>query len=709
MIRLALAFMFLAAVPVHAGALAESTLLTAAELLEVPDVTDVLVEPGKPVAWVERTGGAYNILLRGDAGPAVRLTSNTDDDGQPIRLIAFLTGPDRLLFASGDAQNPANLPDPTAARLLTVPLAGGAARDAAALFGGSVGDPAVSPDGTRIAFVRGKDLMIADRGGGGVRRLLTARSRLAAPVWSPDGSRIAYVVDRSDAGRGVYSMVGVVDVESRETRFLSPGVGADHNPVWSADGARVAFIRFGYQPRTWRFSDLGDHAPFSVLVADAATGEARSEWRAPHARGSHFSGFAAGEDYDIGVRGNLFWSADGRLVFPYEKTGFRALYALVPGGEPTILTPPDIEVDGAVQSPDRRRILYWSPSAGDRARLDLYLIDGKAPPRRLSGGDRAAIRYGAQFADDTRIVWREAGVRIPERLRVGTLDGGRGGKAETLSTPAPAQARFAMLPGEAETLTLAAPDGAAVHAILYRSRQAPANGRAPIIVHAHGGSRDKAYPVWQSFFGYPPVLRYFLSRGYHVMQVNYRSGTGYGLEFREPASYGAKGNADVDDFIAAARHAAALPFVDPGRIIAYGHSYGGHIVAAALARSDVFAAGVDSAGVGDWVYEMESDSGGPLPLRIPERLEIERTAYASSAVAQLDNWGREPLLLLHGDADRSAAMQQTIELYQQLGRRGKDVDAVIFPGEAHALRLLRNQRRYIGAVEAFFRKHGLTP
>lgn len=703
MIRLALAFMFVAVAPLHAGTQTKLAPLTPTELLSVPDVTNVLVEPGKPLAWVERTGGACNILLRPEDGRTVRLTNNVADDGQPIRLIAFLTGPDRLLFALGDAQNAENLADPTTTRLLTVSLAGGAASDATPLFGGSVDDAMVSPNGRQIAFVRGKDLIVADRGGGSVQRLLTARSRLMAPVWSPDGSRIAYVVDRSDAGRGVYSMVGIVDVESRKTRFLNPGIGADHNPVWSADGTRVAFIRLGYQPRTWRFSDLGDHAPFSILVADAATGEMRSEWRAPYGRGNHFSGFAAGEDYDIGARSNLFWSADDRLIFPYEKTGFRALYALKPGGQPAILTPPGIEVEGAAQSPDRKRIIYWSPAMEEGAGLDLYLLDGTAAPRKLPGGRADAIRHGAQFVDDARIVWRESDARTPEQLRIGKS----GGAPETLSTPAPAQERFGALIGDAETFTLAALDGGAVHAILYRSRQAPPNGRAPMIVHAHGGSRDKVYPAWQSFFGYPTILRYFLSRGYHVLQVNYRSGTGYGLAFREPASYGAKGNADVDDFIAAARHAAQLPFVDPMRMIAFGHSYGGHIVSTALARSDVFAAGIDSAGVGDWVYEMESDSGEALPLRIPERLEIERTAYRMSAVAQLDNWGEEPLLLLHGDADRSAAMQQTIELYQQLERRGKDVNAVIFPGEAHTLRLERNQRLYINAIEAFLQKHGL--
>lgn len=55
-----------------------------------------------------------------------------------------------------------------------------------------------------------------------------------------------------------------------------------------------------------------------------------------------------------------------------------------------------------------------------------------------------------------------------------------------------------------------------------------------LLVHAHGGSRSKVYPVWRTSFGWEKVLRYYLSRGYFVMSVNYRSGIGYGLDFREP-------------------------------------------------------------------------------------------------------------------------------------------------------------------------------
>jgi dipeptidyl aminopeptidase/acylaminoacyl peptidase len=202
------------------------------------------------------------------------------------------------------------------------------------------------------------------------------------------------------------------------------------------------------------------------------------------------------------------------------------------------------------------------------------------------------------------------------------------------------------------------------------------------------------------------LLQYFVSRGYLVLSVNFRSGTGFGLDFREPDSYGGRGGGDVQDFVAAAKFLKTdVVGVDPNRIAIFGHSYGGHIVTNVLARSDEYRLGISSAGVGDWVVEMEKDSGTFLPFNIPARNKIERLAYESSAISKIDDWGNEPILFLHGDFDQSAAMQQTIELYLALQKRGKTVDALIVPGEAHRFILRKNQLAYMRRVVDFVTKH----
>lgn len=135
-----------------------------------------------------------------------------------------------------------------------------------------------------------------------------------------------------------------------------------------------------------------------------------------------------------------------------------------------------------------------------------------------------------------------------------------------------------------------------------------------------------------------------------------------------------------------------------------GHSYGGHIVSNVLARSDVYAAGIDSAGVGDWVVEMEMDRGVSLPFNIPQRLEIEKVAYESSAISRIDRWGNEPILFLHAEQDESAAMTPMIELYLALLTRGKPADALVFPGEGHTLKLRSNRDRYVEKIEQFLER-----
>ena len=95
--------------------------------------------------------------------------------------------------------------------------------------------------------------------------------------------------------------------------------------------------------------------------------------------------------------------------------------------------------------------------------------------------------------------------------------------------------------------------------------------------------------------------QYLASKGYVVLSVNYRSGIGYGLNFREALNYGASGGSEYNDVMGAGLYMAARADVDPKRIGVWGGSYGGYLTAMALSRSsDLFAAGVDLHGVHDW-------------------------------------------------------------------------------------------------------------
>ena len=676
--------------------------LTLDELLALPYVRFVESDGAGRIAWTEQSDGVWNAWVATAPDYAARRVTNyTEDDGQVVSLVGFVPGADALIVRRGAGTlNPAHLPDPPKREYLLISLPDGTAERLET--NGALAAPEIAPDGTRLYAAKGGDVwsfpLASERAG---TRLFSVRGRVTGLWASPDGGKLAFLSDRSVYKRGKYAFVGVFDLQTRTITYLAPGLGIDQNPVWSPDGTEVAFIRFGYEPRTWRFSNHREGAPFSVIVADAETGEGKAVFTSKTGYGSRFNGFRASGYSGLGGVGNLLWLADGTLVFPYEKTGWKLLYGVPStGGEAWLLTPGEFEIDGATLSPDRTTVVYWANSERDPHRLDLYRaeLDGALRPEPVGTAADETMRYRAVFVDDDTIAYFHAGPKIPERLVV-RLPGGRIKQLSTGPAPGDPITSKGRLP---ELVSFKSLDGMEIPAILYRPRSGRGAGRHPVIVNAHGGSRYKVYPIWDIFFGHATVIDYFLGRGYFVLDVNYRSGTGYGLNFREPESYGGRGAGDVDDFIAAAEYLRTnVPEIDPDRMVIYGHSYGGHIVSNVLARSDVFAAGIDSAGVGDWVVEMEKDFNEVLQFNIPQRLELERLAHESSAISKIDEWGDEPILFLHGDNDSSAAMQQSLELYLALQRRGKDVDALIFPGEAHGILLRRNQIRYIRRIEDF--------
>jgi dipeptidyl-peptidase 4 len=169
------------------------------------------------------------------------------------------------------------------------------------------------------------------------------------------------------------------------------------------------------------------------------------------------------------------------------------------------------------------------------------------------------------------------------------------------------------------------------------------------------------------------VNQWLANQGYVVLSVNYRSGVGYGKSFRNAANAGGRGNSEYRDVIAAGRYLAARPDVDPARVGIWGLSYGGVLTAQALARnSDVFAAGVDMAGVHLW----------------GSSLDTADVSYKSSAIAAIDNW-KSPVLIWHNDDDRNVDFSQTIGLVNLLRARNVYYELIVNPDDTHETLLHR--------------------
>lgn len=192
--------------------------------------------------------------------------------------------------------------------------------------------------------------------------------------------------------------------------------------------------------------------------------------------------------------------------------------------------------------------------------------------------------------------------------------------------------------------------------------------------------------------------QYLASRGYVVVAINYRSGVGYGREFRDAPGRGLLGASDYQDVLAAAQYLRDRPDVDGSKIGIWGGSYGGYLTALALARnSDLFAAGVDMHGVHDWSVMRGNlgPSGGP---------EAVRLARESSPLSAVERW-KSPVLLIHGDDDRNVDFSQTVNLVRILRRYEVPFEELTFPDEVHEFLVHAHWLRAYAATATFFQKH----
>ena len=188
--------------------------------------------------------------------------------------------------------------------------------------------------------------------------------------------------------------------------------------------------------------------------------------------------------------------------------------------------------------------------------------------------------------------------------------------------------------------------------------------------------------------------QFLASRGFVVLSVNYRSGIGYGLEFREALNYGAQGASEFNDVMGAGLYLRSRDDVDGNRIGLWGGSYGGYLTALGLARaSDLFAAGVDLHGVHDWNVVIRNF----VPTYdATARQAFASLALASSPMADLDGW-RSPVLLIHGDDDRNVPFSESVDLAVELRKRDIEFEELVFPDEVHGFLLHRN---WLAAFEA---------
>jgi len=264
-----------------------------------------------------------------------------------------------------------------------------------------------------------------------------------------------------------------------------------------------------------------------------------------------------------------------------------------------------------------------------------------------------------------------------------------------------------------EPVTFRATDGVDAHGQLFLP--SGFEGRRPAVVYVHGGGPRQMLLSWHYRWEYAndyAMNQYLASRGFVVLAVNYRLSVGYGQTFQFPPRTGARGASEYLDVLAAGRYLQKRADVDPRRIGVWGASYGGYLTALALGRnSDVFAAGVDIHGVhdrlpavnaGQLAHALVGDGLTEADLR--QALKVE---YESSPISAVATW-KSPVLLIHGDDDRTVDFRQTIDLGRRLRERGVKVEELVLPDDVHDPLLWRNWIRSLTAAGEFFERTLMT-
>ncbi|HEV7766857.1 MAG TPA: S9 family peptidase [Thermoanaerobaculia bacterium] len=247
-------------------------------------------------------------------------------------------------------------------------------------------------------------------------------------------------------------------------------------------------------------------------------------------------------------------------------------------------------------------------------------------------------------------------------------------------------------------------DGMLIPGVLYKPHQAKADAKAPAIVMVHGG------PGGQARRGYKYPAQYLANHGFVVLDINNRGSSGYGKTFFT-ADDRKHGREPLWDCVEAKKYLSSLPYVDGSRVAIMGGSYGGYMVAAALAfQPDVFDVGVDIFGVTNWVRTLQNippwwEAGRQAlydEIGNPET-ELERLKE-TSPVFHADKI-RKPLIVIQGKNDPRVIKVESDDLVEAVRKNGVPVEYVVFDDEGHGFTKKKNQITAYAAILEFLNKY----
>jgi dipeptidyl aminopeptidase/acylaminoacyl peptidase len=531
------------------------------------------------------------------------------------------------------------------------------------------------PDSQRVVFSRQGDLWTMRVGSTEATQITKDKEDERAAIVSPDGKWIAFYSARS----GHQDIWIVPSDGSAASKQLTQAATAEDDPrfapAWSPDSKQIAYI-----------SNKADYWHDDVWLIDVASGKPRQLTKSLMAAstpvwspdgksvallGTAKKGYWYEDLQDIWVIDALkgiertvkmqitatdwlhslpiYWSGDGqRIYFAYHERGDLNLWSVPSaGGVATKLT----NEKGTLRSfetTDKGDAFVYVRSGPVEGSEAMYLPGIGGPPRRLT-----------RFAE----TWE--GVREPQEIAYRSFD------------------------------------GLYIQGFLYLPPNMREGAKYPALVQVHGGGTN-------SYLRTQNLLEHYLaSKGYVVMAINYRGGSGFGRDFQDlGVNDWASGQAH--DAAIAADFMRSLPYVN-GKVGLYGYSYGGIMTMATIARyPDKYDAAVPMAGIYDFgdaltnadrlgkIFTRTGHGGDPA-----DRKEV----YARSNTLARVKDVKTPLLIMHGEADVRAPYKQYLLAVDILKKTGKTFENKSYPDEPHGFRNPANRIDMYQRLEAFFDRY----
>ena len=626
----------------------------------------------------------------------------------------------------------------------------------------SVSEPSLSPDGTRLVFVRSKVDKEAMETSSQIMRMelpkgevapFTSGTKDGAPRFSPDGKSVAFLRPDSKERKQIW----IIPTSAGEARKLTSAIAGVTELAWSPQSNALVFVSnvdpdqlpedhdHKKDPRVrvvrrirYRFDSVGWRGDGfrKLFVVDARSGEARQ--------------LTDGEGED----GAPAWSPDGtRIAFVSDRRddrdikGFVEAYVVpVAGGEPEQWSQGLSYAQYVTWSPDGKRLAVVGSNddeVSDGRESALFILEPGQPPKRLTEAFlTVAIGSPMQWTDDDRIVFSASArgesylYEIPasggELRRIG--DGGaqhtiaafdsKGRTAVVLSVPPTSSGDLHSVDiksGSQQQLTAynhgyfeehptaslekftISRGGMEIQSRLWFPADFDSSKQYPLVVDVHGGPHGAFYDAFDQ------RQQVLASAGYIVLSVNPRGSSSYGPDFLK-AVLRDWGGEDYLDIMAALDEVCSRPYVDASRLGIHGYSYGGVMSSWAVGHTTRFGA----AGIGAPCINLASMYGtSDIGVRFGEmqwgglRRDAVDAFREHSPLTYAANV-ETPVLLLHGEDDLRCPIEQSEQYFVALKRLDKEVEFVRFPGCSHMM--FRNghaqmREEYLSRMVAWFNDH----